>query len=81
MAEEPVNPAQRDQLAPSEDLLLFDWVADGAKWEAARRIMRLDHFSRHYAGRRKRLASRYLREAQSLRDKALEEFLGHELPK
>jgi len=64
-----------------EDLLLFDWVADGAKWEAARRIMRLDHFSRHYAGRRKRLASRYLREAQSRRDKALEEFLGHELPK
>ena len=64
-----------------EDLLLFDWVADGAKWEAARRIMRLDHFSRHYAGRRKRLASRYLREAQSRRDKALEEFLKYELPK
>ena len=64
-----------------EDLLLFDWVADGAKWEAARRIVRLYHLSRHYAGRRKRLASRYLREAQSRRDKALEEFLGHELPK
>ena len=64
-----------------EDLLLFDWVADGAKWEAARRIMRLDHLSRHYAGRRKRLASRYLREAQSRRDVALEEFLKYELPK
>jgi len=75
------EPGLDEAMGHLEDLLLFDWAADGAKWEAARRIVRLDHLSRHYAARRKRLASRYLREAQSRRDKALEEFLGHELPK
>ena len=59
-----------------EDLLYFDWVEDGAKREAAARIMRLEHFSKFYARRDRRLAGRYFGEAQSARDRALEDYLG-----
>ena len=59
-----------------EDLLYFDWVEDGAKREAAARIMRLEHFSKFYARHDRRLAGRYFGEAQSARDRALEDYLG-----
>ena len=59
-----------------EDLMYFDWIEDGAKREAARRIMRLEHVSKRHANHEKKLAGRYLREAQSRRDRALEHYLS-----
>ena len=38
--------------------------------------MRLERFSKDYANHGKRLAGRYLREAQSARDRALEHHLS-----
>ena len=59
-----------------------DWEPPSAAVEIPDGDARLTPLiARHYAGRRKRLAGRYLREAQSRRDAALEEFLKHELPK
>ena len=60
-----------------EDLMYFDWIEDRVKREAARRIMRLEHVSKRYANHEKKLAGRYLREAQSRRDRALEYYLSH----
>ena len=60
-----------------EDLMYFDWIEDRVKREAARRIMRLEHVSKRYANHEKKLAGRYLREAQSRRDRALEYHLAY----
>ena len=57
-----------------EDLMYFNWIEDAAKREAAARVMRL---STRYANHGKRLAGRYLREAQSRRDRALEHYLAY----
>lgn len=63
---------EADRLSESvADLLHFDWVEDRDRREAARRVMKLDQFSVDISARRKRLASRYLREVQSARDRAL----------
>ena len=75
---------EADRLGESvADLLHIDWVEDRDRREAARRIMKLDQFSVDISARRKRLASRYLREAQSARDRALAAYLKIEtkLPK
>ena len=67
---------EADQLSESvADLLHFDWVEDRDRREAARRVMKLEQFSVDISARRKRLASRYLREAQSARDRALAAYL------
>ena len=67
---------EADRLSESvADLLHFDWVEDRDRREAARRVMKLDQFSVDISARRKRLASRYLREAQSARDRALAAYL------
>ena len=60
-----------------EDLMYFDWIEDRAKRAAARRIMRLEHVSKRYVNHEKKLAGRYLREAQSRRDRVLEHHLSH----
>ena len=75
---------EADRLSESvADLLHFDWVEDRDRREAARRVMKLDQFSVDISARRKRLASRYLREAQSARGRALAAYLKIEtkLPK
>ena len=67
---------EADRLSESvADLLHFDWVEDRDRREAARRVMKLDQFSVDISARRKRLASRYLREAQPARDRALAAYL------
>ena len=67
---------EADRLSESvADLLHFDWVEDRDRRDAARRVMKLDQFSENISARRKRLASRYLREAQSARDRALAAYL------
>ena len=60
-----------------DDMLNFNWVDDPTKREAAQRIMRLERYSKHYANYEKRLAGRYLREAQSKRDRALLEYMKY----
>lgn len=60
-----------------EDLMSFNWIEDAAKREAAARVMRLERLSTRYANHGKRLAGRYLREAQSRRDRALEHYLAY----
>lgn len=60
-----------------EDLMYFKWVEDEVTREAARRIMRLEQLSKQYANDQKRLAGRYLREAQSKRDQALLEYMEY----
>ena len=60
-----------------EDLMYFNWIEDAAKREAAERVMRLERLSTRYANHGKRLAGRYLREAQSRRDRALEHYLAY----
>ena len=60
-----------------EDLMYFNWIEDAAKREAAARVMRLERLSTRYANHGKRLAGRYLREAQSRRDRALERYLAY----
>ena len=60
-----------------EDLMHFNWIEDAAKREAAARVMRLERLSTRYANHGKRLAGRYLREAQSRRDRALEHYLAY----
>ena len=75
---------EADRLSESvADLLHFDWVEDRDRREAARRVMKLDQFSVDISARRKRLASRYLREAQSAGDRELVAYLEIEtkLPK
>lgn len=57
------------------DLICFDWVDDATKAEAARRIFHCDRFAHRTAWDRRRLASRYLREATARRDRALGAFL------
>ena len=59
------------------DLLYFKWIEDDATREAARRIMKVEHLSKSYACHQKRLAGRYLREAQSSRDRALLAYLEY----
>ena len=54
-----------------DDMVFFNWITDPFKREAAQRIMRLERYSKHYANYEKRLAERYLREAQFKRDRAL----------
>ena len=56
------------------DLICFDWVDDATKAEAARRIFHCDRFAHRTAWDRRRLASRYLREATARRDRALRAF-------
>ena len=58
-----------------EDLLYFKWIEDDTTREAARRIMQVEHLSASYARHQKRLAGRYLREAQSSRDRAFLAYL------
>lgn len=60
-----------------EDLMYFSWIEDDAKREAAARIMQLECLSTRYANHGKKLAGRYLREAQSRRDRALENYLTY----
>ena len=60
-----------------DDMVFFNWITDPFKREAAQRIMRLERFSTHYANYEKRLAGRYLREAQSKRDRALLEYMEY----
>ena len=64
----------QDQL---DDMVFFKWIQDPFKREAAQRIMRLERYSTHYANYVKRLAGRYLREAQSKRDRALTEYMRY----
>jgi hypothetical protein len=64
----------QDQL---DDMVLFNWITDPFKREAARCIMRLERYSTQHANYEKRLAGRYLREAQSKRDRALVEYMGY----
>jgi hypothetical protein len=59
------------------DLLYFKWIEDDTTREAARRIMKVEHLSKSYACHQKRLAGRYLREAQSSRDRALLAYLEY----
>ena len=60
-----------------DDMVFFNWVTDPFKREAAQRIMRLERYSQHYANYEKRLAGRYLREAQAKRDRALLEYMQY----
>ena len=60
-----------------DDLVSFTWIQDPFKREAAQRIMRLERYSTHYANYEKRLAVRYLPEAQSKRDCALIEYMRY----
>ena len=64
----------QDQL---DDILDFNWIDDPLKREAAQRIMRIERSSKHYANSEKRLAGRYLREAQSKRDRALLAYMEY----
>ena len=64
----------QDQL---DDMVFFNWIIDPFKREAAQRIMRLERYSTHYANYEKRLAERYLREAQSKWDRALIDYMGY----
>jgi len=64
----------QDQL---DDMVHFTWIDDPLKREAAQRIMRLERYSKYYANHKKRLAGRYLREAQSKRDRALVEYMKY----
>ena len=64
----------QDQL---DDMVFFTWIKDPFNREAAQRIMRLERYSTHYANYDKRLAGRYLREAQSKRDRALMDYLRY----
>jgi hypothetical protein len=59
-----------------EDFMYFDWAEDPARREAAARVMRLERLSTRYANHGKKLAGRYLQEAQSRRDRALEHYLS-----
>ena len=60
-----------------EDLMYFNWIEDAVNREAAARVMRLERLSTRYANYGKKLAGRYLREAQSRRDRALDHYLSH----
>jgi len=60
-----------------EDLLYFKWIESDTTREAARRIMQVEHLSASYARHQKRLAGRYLREAQSSRDRAFLAYLEY----
>lgn len=64
----------QDQL---DDMVFFKWTQDPFKRGAAQRIMRLERYSTHYANYEKRLAGRYLREAQSKRERALIEYIAY----
>ena len=59
-----------------EGLLYFDDVLIDTKHEAIRRMFRLEKFDVANVVRRKRLALRYLAEAQSKRDSALRVFVA-----
>ena len=60
-----------------EDLLYFKWIESDTTREAARRIIQVEHLSASYARHQKRLAGRYLREAQSSRDRAFLAYLEY----
>jgi hypothetical protein len=59
-----------------EGLLYFDDILIDTKHEAIRRMFRLEKFDVANVVRRKRLALRYLAEAQSKRDSALRVFVA-----
>ena len=58
-----------------EDLMYFNWIEGAVNREAVARVMRLERLSTRDANHGKKLAERYLREAQSRRDRALEHYL------
>ena len=60
-----------------EDLILYnDDIASDTKREAIRRAFRVEKFDVAYVVSRKRLALRYLAEAQSKRDSAMRVFVA-----
>ena len=60
------------------DLLYFDWVEDDVKRKVMRNTFRIEKLVSQSIAQRKRLAGRYLREAQSRRDRAADYFLCYE---
>ena len=56
------------------DLLYFAKTRE-IEYEARLRILRVERASKFYSNHAKRLAGRYLREAQSARDRALVDYL------
>ena len=58
-----------------EDLLYFVTCDEQLREEVFRRVANMEEASKFYADRRKRLANRYLAEAQSQRRRALKNYL------
>lgn len=75
-----VLPEERDaecdhMMEHVEDVLYFSGAGAELEREATRRLRGLDRLSHDTVARRKRLAGRYLREAQAERGRALEAYL------
>ena len=67
--------ADLDHLRDHLDDLLYFAKAPEVREEVRLRILRLERASKFYSNQAKRLAGRYLREAQSARDRALGDYL------
>ncbi len=72
-----IDPDMLRLIGALEDLILYnDDIASDTKREAIRRAFRVEKFDVAYVVSRKRLALRYLAEAQSKRDSALRVFVA-----
>ena len=72
-----IDPDMLRLIGALEDLILYnDDIASDTKREAIRRAFRVEKFDAAHVVGRKRLALRYLAEAQSKRDSALRVFLA-----
>ena len=67
--------AELDHMQDHLDDLLYFAKSPEIKAEVRLRILRLERASKFYSNQAKRLAGRYLREAQSSRDRALGDYL------
>jgi len=67
--------AELDHMQDHLDDLLYFAKSPEIKAEVRLRILRLERASKFYSNQAKRLAGRYLREAQSARDRALGDYL------
>ena len=71
-----IDPDTLTMIGLLEDLLYYDDTLSDTKREAIRRAFRVEKFDVAHVVSRKRLALRYLAEAQSKRDRALRVFMA-----